>query len=204
MKSQRAIVLTIIIVFLTSLSQLMSLADTPPASALTSSQETMTPERFRELAAAPGDLVPLTPKLAGVPFWTNAIITNVTTYASGKVVTEVITQTARTIGGKYVVFTLNSELNHQAMDTILAYDEKASALKAYVLYNTGQGGDTIIESAILYDYAKKTYTMSATYGDFKEITNGSYTFEEDFAKTSIYKNGDLFLTREVITRPLSP
>lgn len=203
-KLQRAIALAITITLVTLFSELTSPADTTAAGSVTSTQKTMTTERFRELAAAPGDSVPLEPKLASVPFWTNAIITNVTAYATGKVAKEVITQTARTEGGKFVVFTLNSELYHQAMDTILAYDEKASALKAYALYSNDKGSDMIIESTIVYDYGKKTYTMSASYDGYKETTKGSYASKEDFARTSIYKDDLLFLTREVTTRPVNP
>jgi len=165
--------------------------------------ETMTPARFREIVGTPGDAVPLAPQLAAVPFWTNAVVSNVMTYASGKVFQEEMTQTARTEGGKYVVFTVQSKFYNQPMNSILAYDEKASALKMYGLYGNGPAGDIVMEGTAAYDYAKKTYTITSSYGDgFKETTTGSYTDKEDSAKTVVYKDGVLFMTREVKTRPI--
>ena len=172
-------------------------------NAASSNQETMTPARFHEIVGLPGDAVPLAPQLAAVPFWTNATISNVMTYASGKMFREELTQTARTVGGKYVVFTVQSKFYNQPMNSILAYDEKASALKVYGLYGDGHAGDIVMEGTAIYDYAKKTYTITSSYGDgFKETTTGSYTDKEDSAKTVMYKGGVLFMTREVKTRPL--
>ena len=167
------------------------------------SQETMSPARFREIVGMPGDAVPLAPQLAAVPFWTNAVVSNVMTYASGKVFREEMTQTARTVDGKYVVFIVQSKFYNQPMNSILTYNAKASALKVYGLYGNGPGGDIVTESTAVYDFAKKTYTITSSYGDgFKETTTGSYTDTEDSAKTVGYKEGVLFMTREVKTRPI--
>jgi hypothetical protein len=169
------------------------------------SQETMTPARFREIVGTPGDAVSLAPQLAAVPFWTNATISNVMTYASGTVFQEEMTQTARTVGGKYVVFTVQSKFYNQPMNAILTYDKKSSALKVYGLYDDGHGGDIVTEGTAVYNYAKKTYIVTSSYGDgFKETTTGSYSDTEDSAKTVVYKDGVLFMTREVKTRPLVP
>jgi len=166
-------------------------------------RETMTPARFREIVATPGDALPLVPQLAAVPFWTNAAISNVMTYASGKVYEEALTQTACTVAGKYEVFTVHSRFYKQPMNAILTYDENAQALKVYGLFSDGQGGDIVTCGTAVYDYAKKTYTISSFYGDgFSETTTGSYTDREDFARTVVYKNGFLFMTREARTRPL--
>jgi len=167
------------------------------------SQEPMTPARFREIVSTPGDAVPLAPQLAAVPFWTDAVVSNVMTYASGKVFREAMTQTARTVGGKYVVFTVQSKFYNQPMNSILAYDAKASALKVYGLYGDNHAGDIMTEGTAVYEFAKKTYTITSSYGDgFKEATTGSYTDTEDSAKTVVYKDGVLFMTREVKTRPI--
>ena len=166
------------------------------------SQEPMTPARFLEIVGKPSDAVPLVPQLAAVPFWTNATISNVMTYASGKVFREEMTQTARTVVGKYIVFTVQSKFYNQRMNAIATYDEKASALKVYGLYGNGHGGDVVTEGTAVYDYAKKTYTITSTYGDFKETTTGSYTDTEDSAKTVVYKDGVLAMTREVKTWPV--
>jgi hypothetical protein len=167
-------------------------------------QESMTPARFREIVNLPGDMVPLVPQLAPVPFWTNAVVSNVMTYASGKVFREVMTQTARTVGGKYVVFTVYSQFYQKPMSGVLAFDEKATALKMYGLFGDGHGGDVVTEGTLVNDYVKKTYTATSSYGDgFKETTAGSYTDKEDFAKTMVYKNGVLFMTREATTHPVT-
>ena len=167
------------------------------------SQETMTPVRFREIVGAAGDAVPLAPQLAAVPFWTNATISNVMTYASGKVFREELTQTVRTVGGKYVVFTVQSKFYNQPMNSILAYDQKASALKVYGLYGDSNAGDIVTEGTAVYDFAKKTYTITSSYGDsFTETTTGSYTDTKDSAKTVVYKGGVLFMTREVKTQQM--
>ena len=167
-------------------------------------QETMTPARFREIVGKPGDAVPLVPQLAAVPFWTNATISNVITYASGKVFREELTQTARTVGGKYEVFTMQSKFYNHPMNAILTYDEKSSALKVFGLFDDGYGGDIVTCGTAVYDYAKRTYTIASSYGDgFKETTTGSYTDKEDFAKTVVYKDGVLFMTREARTSPMA-
>jgi hypothetical protein len=165
--------------------------------------EAMTPERFRELVAMRGDSFPLVTQLDALPFWTNAVVSNVMTYASGKVVREEMTQTARTLRGQCVVFTVQSKFYNQPVNAILAYDDKASALKIYGLYANEHGGDMVTEGTVKYDSKRKTYTIVSAYDDFKETTTGSYTDTEDVAKTVVYKDGALFMTREVITRPVS-
>lgn len=169
------------------------------------SQEVMTPERFRKILRTPGDAVPLVPQLAAVPFWTNAVANNVMTYASGKVFREEMTVSAHTVTGKYVVFTVHSKFYNRTMHSILTYDEKASALKVYGLFGNAQGGQIVTQGTAVYDYAKKTYAITSTYGDgYEEITTGSYTPKEDFAKTVVYKDGILFMTRDTKTIPSAP
>ena|ERR1700733_12547318 len=168
------------------------------------SNELMTPELFRQIVAKPGDHIPLMPELSDVPIWTNADVHIMMKYVSGKTFTEKITQTTRTADGKYIIYTINSEFYHQTMSSIMTFDEKASTLKVYGLYSGGHGGDVITESAVVYDYAKKTYTGTSSYGDgFKEITTGSYTSTNDFSNTLVYKNGALFMTREALATRVS-
>lgn len=168
-------------------------------------QESMTPERFREIVATPGDKVPLQPKLAGgTPLWTNAMVTAVLKYQSGKTFKEEGAQTSRTIRGKFVVFTGQSQYYHRQMSTILTFDEMASAVKLYGLFGDGHGGDLVTEATIVYDYDKKIYASSCEYGDgFKELTVGSYSDRESSDRTLVYKNGVLFLTREVTAKAIS-
>lgn len=165
-------------------------------------REIITPSRFREIVGTPGDCQPLTPQLVLVPFWTNAIVSNVMAYESGKVFKEEMNMSAKTVGGKYVVFTVYSKFYNQPMNSILAYDEKASILKSYGLYADGHGEDIITEGVVACNYAKKTYSITSSYGDgFNEITTGSYTATEDSAKTVVNKNGSLFMTRAIKTYP---
>lgn len=194
--------LIISFLFLTGLVRATETVASTNAASL--NEETMTPARFREIVGKPGDAVPLVPQLAAIPFWTNAAISNVMTYASGKVFQETLTQTARTVGGKYEVFTVQSKFYNQPMNAILTYDETSSALKVFGLFGDDRGGDVLTCGTAVYDYAKKTYTITSSYGDgFKETTTGSYTDKEDFAKTVVYKNGVLFMTREARTSPIA-
>lgn len=110
------------------------------------SQETMTPERFRELAATPGDLAPLEPQLSSVPFWTSAVESNVITYASGKVFKEETSVNARTVAGKYIICTFYSKLYRQTVNTVLTFDEKASAIKGYGLFSDSRGRNTLAKA----------------------------------------------------------
>jgi len=84
------------------------------------SQETMSPARFREIVVCPATRCRWR-RTAAVPFWTNAVVSNVMTYASGKVFREEMTQTARTVDGKYVVFIVQSKFYNQPMNSILTY-----------------------------------------------------------------------------------
>jgi hypothetical protein len=163
------------------------------------SAETMTPDRFREIVATPGDNVPLEPKLAAVPLWTNSVVSNDMKYENGKMFKEEMPQTAKTIGGKYVVFSTKSTYYHQVMNGILAYDKGTETLKVYGLFGDGRGGDVVTEGTVVYDFDHKTFSINSTYGNFKEITTGSYSEIESSEKTLVYKDEVLFMTREAKT-----
>jgi len=166
-------------------------------------QETMTPARFREIVALPGDAVPLVPPLVRVPFWTNSTVNVELKYATGKVFQEEVAVKARTVSGKYVVFDGYSQFYHQPMSSLLTYDEKSSDLKLYGLYADSQGNPLVTVGVGKYDATHKTYTVTSAYGEgFKETTQGVYTDTEDTAKTVVLKNGVLFMTRVVKTHPL--
>ncbi|MEI7809755.1 MAG: hypothetical protein WCJ07_14855 [Verrucomicrobiota bacterium] len=172
------------------------------ATSLGFGQEAMTPGRFRDIVNSPADAVPLVSQLAAVPLWTNAVVSNVMTYASGKVFSEEMTQTARTVGGRYVVFTVQSKFYNQPMNALLVFDEKTAALKTYGLYRDSHGDDMMTEGTVVYNYAKKTYTITSSFGaGFNETTTGSYTDTEDHANSKVYQSGALFMSREVVTRP---
>ena len=122
------------------------------------------------------------------------------TYASGKVFSEEMSQTAKTVGGKHIVFTAESKYYQQTMNCLLTYDENAAALKTYGLY-----GETVTEGTVVYDAAKKIYAITSSYGDgFLEVTVGSYSDKESSDRTLVYKHGVLFVTRNVECRPAKP
>lgn len=162
------------------------------------SQKEMTPKRFMELVATAGDTDPLCPELASLPFWGEAMCSTTMKYQDGRVFTEDCVQTAKTIGGKYVVFSMDSQYYKHTMHTIVGYDEKALAIRQWGLF-----GDTLTEGTIVFDPEKKVVASAAAYGDgFTEISAGSCSEAEQSDHTLVYKDGVLFMTRDVKTRPI--
>ncbi len=160
-----------------------------------------TPDQFNEIAAKPGDTLPLASELARVPFLTNATVPAELRYQTGRVFSEDAPGSARTVEGKYIIFTMPSQFYHRPMNTILTFDQQASALKVYSLYGDTHGGDMVIEATVVYDYARKIYATSSSYGGFKEVTVGSYADSGSSDHTLVFKDGVLFLTREVHSMP---
>ena len=165
--------------------------------------ESMTPTRFQQIVNMPADTVPLSAPLSSLPRWPQFVTSNVMTYAAGRVFQEELKGTTRTVGGKYIVSAVQSRFYQQPLHSIVAYDAQASAIKTYGLSGDGRGGSRVTEGLVAFDFAKKTYTMTSTYEGFQETTTGNYADREDRSKTVVYKDGALFLTREVITRPAS-
>ena len=161
-------------------------------------QETMTIERFRDLVATPAANVRLVPKLADAgPVGTNATVNISLKYETGKVFTEEIAGTSKIISSNCVVFTVQSKYYKQPMSSLVMYDEKAQAIKNYGLY-----GETVTEATAMYDYTKKIYATTSTYGDgFMEIGAGSYSDKESSDKTLVYQHGILVMTRETKSKP---
>jgi len=160
----------------------------------------MTPDLFKKLVATPGDTNVLTPQLASVPFWRKAKCSVTLKYQDGKVFKEEGEQTAKTIGGKYIVFSMDSQYYKQTMHAIAGYDEKASAFRQWGLF-----GDALTEATMIFDSEKKISASTSTYaGGFMEISVGSFSEKEMSDRTLVYKDGVLFLTREVRTWPIAP
>jgi len=160
--------------------------------------EQISAKRFRQIATSPGDDLPLPPQFAMAgPLWTNANVSIVLNCQDGKTYKENVVRTAKTIAGKFVVFTFQSQLYHQPMDIIVAYDDKASAFKVLGCY-----GNIVTEGTVVFNFEKKTSAASSSYGDgFTELGVGSYSDTEDSDRTLVFKNGVLFLTRETKTTP---
>ena len=194
---------TFAIILLLSLTPCVALHAAETNAPSLESREVMTASRFKQIVQLPGDPTPLTARLALVPFWTNAIASNVMTYAEGRVFRETMTQRARTVEGKYIVFTVNSEFYNQPMNSIVTYDDKAATLKTYGLYGNGHGADLLTEGVVTIDVSKKTYLIKSAYGEgFKETTTGVCSDREDTARTVVHRNGALFMTRKVVTHPV--
>jgi hypothetical protein len=162
------------------------------------SEESLTPAQFKKIVATPGDTKPLRPELAALPFWRNAICSVTLKYEEGRLVKEDCLQTAKTVAGKYIVFTTDSQLYKQPMHCIVGYDQRASAIKQWGLYK-----DTVTEATMVFDPEKKVTASTSAYGGgFMELSITSASDNEMSGHARVYKNGVLFLTREVKTRPI--
>jgi len=168
-------------------------------------EEAMSVNRFREIVAQAGDHVPLIAPLVSIPIWTNAIISNVMTSASGKVYRETLPESVHTIGGKYVVYTTWSKNFPQPFNSVLAYDANVDALRVYTLLKDGHGEDRLTAGTVDYDFANKTYTINLTYGDgFQKTTHGTYTLSESVSRSEITQNGVHLLSIDIVTRAVVP
>jgi hypothetical protein len=166
---------------------------------IASSQEAMTPVRFKELVAKPGDTNALRPELASLPFWRHANCSVTMKYQDGKVFKEDCVQSAKTVEGKYIVFSMDSKFYKQQMYAIAGYDDKASAIRQWGLF-----GDTLTEATMIFDPRKKISASTSTYGEgFMEISVGSCSDTEMSDHTLVYKDGVLFMTRDVKTSPIT-
>lgn len=158
----------------------------------------MTPTRFKELVARVGDTNALRPELAALPFWRESRCTITLKYQDGRVFKEDCIQTAKTIAGKYIVFSMNSRYYKQTMHAIAGYDEKASAIRQWGLF-----GDTLTETTMIFDPEARVSASTSRYGDgFMEISAGSCSDTEMTDHAVVYKDGVLFMTRDAKTRPI--
>jgi hypothetical protein len=160
-------------------------------------QDSMTLEQFNTLVATSGDTNALRAELASLPFWKVAKCISVFILPDGRAFKEESVATTKTIGGKYVVFSMDSQYIKEPMRAVIAYDEKASAIKSW-----GIAGGSLAVSTVVLDSEKRITASSGTHGDFTEISVGSYSDAEAFSRVSVYKNGVLSLTREVRYWPM--
>lgn len=94
-------------------------------------QDSMTLEQFNTLVAAPGDTNALRAELASLPFWKVAKCSSAFKLSDGRVFTEESVATTKTIGGKYIVCSMDSQYLRESLRAVIVYDEKASALKSW-------------------------------------------------------------------------
>jgi hypothetical protein len=161
------------------------------------SQEQMTADEFKKLVATPGDSKALRKELASLPIWRDAKCSVTLKFQDGRVFKEEMARTAKTIDGNYVVFSVDSQFYKQPMHAILGYDDKALAINKWGLF-----GDTVTEETMMFDLEKISASTSTYAGGFMEITLGSFSDKEMSGRALAYKNGVLYLTREVKTWPI--
>ena len=165
---------------------------------IVSAQEAMTPERFKQLIAAPGDTNALRPELASLPFWKTSKCSMTMKWQNGKIFKEDCLQTAKTVEGKFIVFGLDSKFYNQTNYAIAEYDGRASAIRLWGLY-----GDTLIFSTMVFDRERKISAATSSYADFMEISVGSSSTNEMSDHTLVYKDGVLFMTRDFTSRAIA-
>jgi hypothetical protein len=158
-------------------------------------------EDFTKIASSSGDDIPLLSQIAEAgPHWANATVAVAIKYQDGRVFNEKMASTSKTVIGKYIVTTAESQFYHQKMTAFSTFDEKASAYRTWGLI-----GNVVTEQTAVYDFDKKIYATSSSYGDgFIEVGVGSYSDAAESSKTLVYKNGVLFMTRDVRVTPIEP
>jgi hypothetical protein len=160
-------------------------------------QDSMSLEQFNALVATPGDTNALRAELASLPFWKVAKCSSVFKLPDGRVVKEESVATTKTIGGKYVVCSMDSQYINEPMRAVITYDEKASAIKSW-----GITGGSLVVSTVVLDPEKRITASSGTHGEFVQISVGTFSDTEAFSRVSVYKDGVLCLTREVTSWPM--
>ena len=162
-------------------------------------QDSMTLEQFNTLVATPGDTNALRAELAPLPVWKVAKSSSVFKLPDGRVFKEESVATTKSIGGKYVVCSMDSQYIKEPMRAVIVYDEKASAIKSW-----GIAGGSLVVSTVVLDAEKRITASSGTHGEFMEISVGTYSQTESFSRLSVYKNGVLSLTRDARYWPIKP
>jgi hypothetical protein len=160
-------------------------------------QDSMTLEQFNTLVAAPGDTNALRAELASLPFWKVAKCSTAFKLPDGRVFTEESVATTKTVGGKYIVCSMDSQYLKEPLRAVIAYDEKASAIKSW-----GTAGGSLAVGTIVFDPERRSSAFSGTHGDVMQISVGTYSDTEAFSRMLVYKNGVLSLTREVRLWPV--
>lgn len=160
----------------------------------------MTAALFNKIVEAPPDSTPLIQKLIPVPFWTKAVCSNYMKYQDGRVFTEECSVTGKTVQGRYIVFTMDSQYYKQPLHGILTYDPNAQAYKQWALFGTN-----LTEATIVLDFEKKVSAWTGTYGSgFMDLSVGTFSPQESTEHSLSFKDGVLFLTRDSKTRPAYP
>jgi len=92
---------------------------------------------------------------------------------------------------------MDSQYLKEPLRAVIAYDEKASAIKSW-----GIAGGSLAVSTIVLDTEKRLTASSGAHGEYMEISVGTYSETESFSRVSVYKDGVLSLTRDVSYWPM--
>ncbi len=160
-------------------------------------QDAMTLEQFNSLVVAPGDTNAMRAELASLPFWKVAKCSTAFKLPDGRVFTEESVATTKTIGRKYIVCSMDSQYLKERLRAVIAYDEKASAIKSW-----GIADGRLAASTVVLDPEKRLTASSGTHGEFMEISVGTYSQTESCSQVSVFKNGVLSLTRNARYWPI--
>jgi hypothetical protein len=160
-------------------------------------QDSMTLEKFNTIVATPGDTNALRAELAWFPCWKATRCSTVIKLPDGRVFTEESVGTAKTIGGKYVVCSMDSQFSKEPLQAVIGYDEKASAIKSW-----GIADGSLAVGTIVFDPERRVSAFTGTHGDVMQISVGTYSDTESFSRMLVYKSGVLSLTREVRLWPM--
>ncbi len=170
-----------------------------PLLALSCARSNLTPEKFDKIVSTPGDSIPLSGQLTNFPYWPKAETSMVLKTQDGKIVRDHIVGTARTVSGKYIVLSMQSQLYQQEINSVVYYNQKDSTFEIW-----GKDGDTMLKVSIVLDPQNKTYKTSASYGDgYIESGTGSWSDNEQDTRAFIYKKGTLIMTRDGKTVPIN-
>jgi hypothetical protein len=132
-----------------------------------------------------------------LPFWKVAKCSTTFKFPDGRVFIEESVATTKTIGGKYIVCSMDSQFLKEPLCAVIAYDERASAIKSWGI----TGGSLAVSTVVLYP-EKRLTASSGAHGEFMEISVGTYSQTESFSRLSVYKNGVLSLTRDARYWPI--
>jgi hypothetical protein len=160
-------------------------------------QQSMTLGQFNKLVATPGDTNGLRPELAAFPFWKTARCTNFYRFQDGRELREECGATTKTIGGKYVVYSMDSQYYKEPIRAIIEYDDSASAIKSWGIIT-----NSVAVTTVVCDPQKKITASTGTHGEFTEISVGTYSETEASDRVWVYKGGVLFVTRETKSWPV--
>lgn len=159
----------------------------------------MTLAKFRKIASSDGDAKAMRPELSKIPIWKESDAELKLNYADGRTILEKTRVTTKTVEGNYIVYSGYSTLYKTSMSSIIGYDEDASSITQWGVF-----GDVLVKAIIVRDDKNKTSASFSQYGDgYEEIATEHFSEAEITGHAKVFKDGVLFMTREIIARPVT-